>query len=121
MQVHCSFHQIPSKHGTAHPCRIQNVWVLFNTTLNKKSSYREQKEEFPVFRCQLLQSPCCKVVSVLPKPKHSSQAAGVLSHDFGITFLLAFERWGMTETFVSGSPVDWNISFWKKMDEIHRL
>ena len=112
MQVHLSFHQTPSKHGTAHPCSTHNVWALFNTTLNKKSSYRKQKEELPVFRCNLLQSSCCKAVSILPKPKHSSQAAGVLSHDFGILiFLLAFECWGMAETFVSGSPVDWNISF----------
>lgn len=38
MQVHSLFHQTTSKHSTAHPCSIQNIWARFNTTLNKKSS-----------------------------------------------------------------------------------
>lgn len=36
IQVHCSFHQTPSKQGTAHPCSTQDVWALFNKTFNKK-------------------------------------------------------------------------------------
>lgn len=88
IQVYCSFHQTSSKHGTAHPCSTQNIWVLFNTTLNGKCSYRKEKEKFPVFRCNLLQSSCCKAVSILTKPKHSTQVAGVLIHDFGFLILL---------------------------------
>lgn len=39
-------------------------------------------------RCNLLLSFCC--ISCWPKPKHSSQAAGVLSHDFFYAFLFSF-------------------------------